>query len=462
MAKQLITGIRLCGSELQWTTLRNKKGATEVQDHQETTLEFASVEVPERNSPEMVAVLKKACAGIKGDIGSSVPSDQALMRVAELPSTDVDELQGMVELQVDKISPFPAEHMAVSYEIVNQSESTSRVLIVGVRNEFVDELGEIFGGTGHTVHWVDVDILGWWQLLLDSGSIDESGRQFLLLSDEGGTELVVTHDGIPVLFRALGVGGELSPEGVEELVEDIGYTLTTLEAEWGTAERTHVAIWSSGNVPEELTHCLHTDYKLPVEVHDLRELPPLSEGLARRFARTKGKYINLAPRSWVDREHSRHARHVLVALTVVFLSIWLGCVTAFMFMLGLQQKDLLNIQTASVELEAEAEEAKEIGEKVKSLERYADRSRSALECLREVSLLMPQGGDLTSFTFRKGKNVAIRGESPNEGPIYDFIAALEKSDMFVEAKSGDIKRKRRKSGTITEFTVTAALPGDAS
>jgi len=462
MAKQLTTGIWLRDRVLDWTTLRPRKGGAEIVAHEAVPLPLDPDAMPEPGSPDLVAALKKACSKVRGEVGLSVPTDQALLRVAELPSVDPDELEGMVELQIDKISPFPVEHMAVSYEILSQGETSTRVLIVAVRREIIDELGDEFRRAGHVPHGIDVDILGWWQLLHEAGRIAEHGRQILLLFDEHSSELVVTHDGIPVLFRSLGMGPELADEDIEELVDDVGYTLTTLEAEWGTAERVQLNLWSRNPMPADLTARLQHDLGVAVDVHGLEELPPLSEGLARRMARTQETRIDLSPAEWMERERTRHARLVLLALTLVFFSVWLGGITVFLAGLSLQQKELRRVQARSEEMNQVAEAARQAEEKVKSLEQYADRSRSALECLREVSVLLPQGIDLTSFSYRKGKSVKIRGESPNEGPIYDFIGAMEKSDLFAEAKSGDIARKRRKNRTVTEFTVTAQLPGDQS
>ena len=75
-------------------------------------------------------------------------SGQALLRVAELPAVDPDELKGMVDLQVDKVSPFPPDSTVTSFEVVQQSETASGVLMAALDRKTADSIGRTLTGRG--------------------------------------------------------------------------------------------------------------------------------------------------------------------------------------------------------------------------------------------------------------------------------------------------------------------------
>ena len=77
-----------------------------------------------------------------------------------------------------------------------------------------------------------------------------------------------------------------------------------------------------------------------------------------------------------------------------------------------------------------------------------------------LDAVLPPGVELSSFTYRKGRTVSLRGESANVTPIYDYIEALEQSPLFIEVKPEGVTQApggRRNP----EFRLTARMPGDA-
>jgi Tfp pilus assembly protein PilN len=459
MAKNLITGIFFRGRHVEWTSIRDKKkGDCEIADHREVMLELEEAQ-PDYSAPETATAVKKACSHIKGQVCVSVPTEHALLRIVELPSVDDDELAGMVELQVDRFSPFPLEHMAVSYEILEQRESVTRVLIAGVRRDVVEAIGAAFGGAGLLPHWMDIEILGWWRLLQDTGHLQAHGWQVVLLLFEHTVEMIVMRENRPVIFRSLGGVRDLGrEEDLEDLSNEILYTLTSLETEWGSAGEARLAIWTDEALSPDILNRLSGGAE--VETFALKELPPVSEGLARRCLPTGSQQVNLVPEDWHEKARFRHARRIVVSLTVLFVGLWLSGVIVFMVLLNMQTDELTRTRGRAEQLEASAVRVRQLQGKVKSLEEYADRSRSALECLREVTVRLPDGVDLTSFAYRKGKQVNLRGEASSESPVLQYIEALERSDIFDRATTEGISSARRQGRTVTEFKITAQLPGE--
>jgi Tfp pilus assembly protein PilN len=114
-------------------------------------------------------------------------------------------------------------------------------------------------------------------------------------------------------------------------------------------------------------------------------------------------------------------------------------------------------------LEQSATKVRELKERITSFEQYADRSRSALECLREISALLPEGVDLSSFSYKKGSSLSLRGECGSPEPIYSYVQALQQCPLFTEVKTEGVRSKMTQGGAQkSEFSLTATLPGEES
>jgi Tfp pilus assembly protein PilN len=482
MAQNPITAIVFREGNVEWTTLRPVKSGYDVGEYRTakvapvgTVLDFAAAETP--------AAIRRICGHIRSDLCAGLPSDKTLMRVVDLPTSDPAEMKGMVDLQVDKFSPFPVEHMTVALEVLSQKEKTSRVLIVALQREIVETFGRALGQAGLLPRWIDVQVMGWWSMLKERGEIPEKGRKVILLLEKTGTELIACQDGMPVVFRSLGSGQGLSEEDFfSELADETAYTLTTLEAERGAVDGVKMDLWHgafkappkvvvpdvtlsavpppANGPPPTLVEKLRLACGVEVDCRSLDTLPPLTEGLARRTAAKGDTALNLAPPEWRTQEHGRRTKKSLLFASVVFLVVWLAGVAAFLGGLKLQENRLDQWKSSVAVREKSAARVKELKDKITSFEQYADRSRSALECLREISALLPQGVEITSFSYKKGASLSLRGECATPEPIYSFVQALQQSPLFTEVKTEGVRSKMGQRGVQTsEFSLTASLPG---
>ena len=148
----------------------------------------------------------------------------------------------MVGFQIDKVSPFPIDQLAVSHEILKPTENGALVLIVAAKRDQIDEIGDIFQQKNLYIHSMDARVLGWLHLLENEGHLDGTGCEILIIDDEIDFALVFLSNGLPVSIRSL--HATLNGDGiVDELTHEIGYTLTTLDAEHNLPAPSAIAIW---------------------------------------------------------------------------------------------------------------------------------------------------------------------------------------------------------------------------
>lgn len=456
MADKLTTALVLHRSHAAWTSLRDRKGAVEIAEQVETPLEIP--EGAAEGGPELAAQIKTRCSSVKGIVTLVLPTGSTLLRVVELPSTDPEEIRSMAELQMDKFSPFPVDQMCIGHEVLAQTSDKSRVLVAAAPRGTVDAMGGAFSQAGILPQSVDVEIMGWWWLLKSKGKIADSGRQVLLLMNHGSAELVVVQDGSPLLIRSLGQLSSEAAAAAREIGEEIGYTLTTLETEWGSGHVGGVEIWHGADVPEELLGALPAACSSPVTTSPLASLSPVSEGIARRILEQRGTTLDLAPAEWKAEALSREERKRAVVIAVLLLSIWLMAIMGLFIYSQHEQDQQVFTKNSIVRLDKKAGEVRELQKQVQSLQRYSDRSYSAIECLREVCTLMPPGPELDSFTYEKYGQVGLRGYADSDATIFEFFKQLQTSQFFPKVEPGNVSTTVRNNRPRSQFKLVIRLP----
>ena len=79
--------------------------------------------------------------------------------------------------------------------------------------------------------------------------------------------------------------------------------------------------------------------------------------------------------------------------------------------------------------------------------------------MRAASEGLPEGVELLSFSYRKGKSLALRGEAAEANSVYDYVTALQQSGLFAEVKPEGIVTKAGAGGAlVSDFKINATLP----
>jgi len=445
------TGIHYTDEIVEWAVLRKTRGETE-------TLREGSAPIPQGFFEQDEAplfpseVLTDIRKSFRGVVTVALPSSKLLMRVLELPSTDPKEIKGMVELQMDQISPFPADQLTVSYELLQETENHSRVLAVAAPRNWVDELGDLFKTENVYIRSLDAEILAWWSLLIAHSNVPCEGRVILILEEHTEFSMIVVDDGVPVCFRSLELFHDFTDETVRrEILEEMKYTLLSLEAEYGHREKCSVEFWSESEIPEPLLKMLGEECTGNINLHDLGTIPSLAEGLALRSAEREVHHVELVPREWIELQRKKRFMQVATIASIAVLSLWLGIVSITGAVFAIQKASYNRVRKQASTYSGPAREAQAAREEMLSLEKYADHSRSALECLREITETLPDFVEITSLAYTKGNAIRLSGTADDSDVIYDYFQKLGAVELFEGVEDPKI------SGN-TRFSIKVNLP----
>lgn len=454
---KIITAACLTPDGIEWTSLKVRQEGPEpheqgqlpfvVSDEQEGGAAMATTDLPDEIREKL-----------DGDITVSIRTAELLMRTMEFPTADPQEIASMVGFQIDKVSPFPLDQLAVAHEILRETEKGALVLMVASKREYIDSIGDMFKTRGIHIHSIDARILGWMELLRKGEHITGSGSELLIVDDGIDFTLTVLVDGVPIVFRSLQTS--LQDENLaDELANEIGYTLTTLDTEHELDLPASIEFWSMDDIPARAVAMLQEKTGIKIRKNNLASLPPLSEGILHRAGK-KDSRIELIPREWIDHEKNKQLKKQFIVLSSAITGVWICVMIVFVAIYQTRAIALTRIQKKAKAIAPAAAQAFENRQKLKALENYSDRSNSALECLREVTRLLPAADiEFVSFNYSKDKGVTLRGTAESDNVVYDFFAALTKSHFFSKLNNQRIDTKVVARGVRRAvFSVNLVMP----
>jgi Tfp pilus assembly protein PilN len=443
MAKDTTTGILVTPDVVEWAALRRSKGAIQIVDEGRVDRD--------EGDPSGVA---SSLAAIKSPVVLSLSSTQLLLRVMELPSVDDEELAGMVELQVDKFSPFPVDQMVVSHEVLTRGESKCTVVVAVARQQTVDDAGSVLNEQGIRISRVDAALLSRWKSMSDSGQLTRDGRETLVVVSDDTVEVLTHESGRLIGLSCLGRVGDLEDAQIAaEIAKEVAHVVVAIEVERGRAGSHQITLWSDSETTAPFAQALRQACEGDVKEQPLGILPSTVQGTAAR-ALTGGALIDLTPQSWRAAKSSKRFRRQMLGSAVAVLAVWGLLVGGGLGWLAFEQARLDALNGEADRLLAPANEVRRLRLQVNMIERYTNHTYSALECLREISQVLPEGADLTSFTYRKGEGVDIGGEADSGRLVSAFNEALNRSALFSEVRPGTrtlTKKGRHRFGFDIKF-----------
>jgi len=459
MAKDTATGVLVTPVVVSWTTLRQTKGGIEGLAEGQ----IARAPVPESiqkgdvDTAVDAASPLTALAVLKSPVVLALPSTHLLLRILDLPAVDDDDLVGMVELQVDKFSPFPIDQMVISHEVLSRDPQGCSVLVAAARQKAVDEAGDVLKGQGLRIERVDAGLLGRWKSIVDAGQVASEGRETLLIVSDETVEML-THDaGTLIALSCLGKVPDLTDAAVAaDIAQEVAHLRMGLEVERGRVADTKLTLWSDSAL-RPFAEALRQTCGVTVEERALEVLSSVAHGIAARALSGAG-LLDLTPEPWRLAMGGKRVRRQMLIGSLAVFGLWALLVGGGLGWFAFEQGRLQRMKAEEARWLEPANEVRRLRLQVNMIERYTDRTFSALESLREISRLQPEGVDLSTFTYRKGDGMDIDGEADSGLLVNQFNEALNQSPLFAEVKPGTrtlTKQGRHRFSFVIRFTEVA-------
>ena len=350
----------------------------------------------------------------------SVPLSRLLVKVLRVPLDDREDMEETAQEELQKISPFPDEPLAVGLETVAETDKELVVVAAALPESAAEDISAALAAAKVNVTKTDITALGrlrafWPQICAKEGA----SRRLVLMNLDDGWDVIVLDDGAPVFLR--GLGGEVRTP--DELARDVTLSLLQGEAFGGARAIDDVVVFSETPVDAATLEKLAAFG--PVRTAETAGDPfEAAEGVAQRAA--EGATCDVTPAAWTAALREARFKKKLTVGVSAAMAVWLAVMGVFFGVPFVYGQLTARQKEQTKRHQGAYREARDVQEKLKMVQGYSDRAHGALMMLKHFSDNLPKADGLVlkSFTYKRGESVSVQGETSSNADVYDYKDAL--------------------------------------
>ena len=347
-------------------------------------------------------------------------ADKVFLRVIQLPKSDAAETQSMVELQMEKLSPWPVAQVVWGFELLPQSagEMQTAIVIVVARSYVEEFLGQL-EGRGYLADRLELPFLD----QLRGTRISEDGAWIYPAAGGDNYSCLVSWWSGGTL-RNLGLlhlpANERRGAALQEQLAQINWA-GELEGWLTGPPRYHLVADPESAVAWK---------PLFPEEQSVVIVPPLPAAelaaLTCKRVASDGQNTNLLPPEYAARYRQQFIDHLWMRLLGATLVVYLLGIGIYFGWAYAASVKLNGVQKEIAGLGASYTNALQLKERVKVLRDQLDLQYAALDCYKAVAETLPEGVTLDSLNFDRGRKIAFFGSAEKAGlrEVQEFNDAL--------------------------------------
>ena len=360
-----------------------------------------------------------------------LPADKVFLRVVHIPKSDLAEMQSMLELQLEKLSPVPVAQIVWGFELLQsfappdamttlEGEMQTAIVIIVARSQVEEFLGQL-ESQEYMADRLELPLLD----QLRATNIKEDGawiypgagsdqHSCLVAWWYGGTlrNLSLVH--LPATEKR----GALLQEQLMQMTwaGELEGWLTFLPRFHLVAEEPAAAAWQSLFKPEQSVEIVK-----PLS-------PPELAALTCKRATNGDLRTNLLPPEFTARYKQRFNERLIVRALGALLVAYVFIVTIYVGWTQVEKFRYDQKAQVAAKLGVDYTNTMQLKEHVRVLQDQVDLQYAALECYKAVADNLPPELTLESINFDHGRKLSLNGTaaSADRGKVVDFMDLLRK------------------------------------
>lgn len=342
--------------------------------------------------------LDEAAAAIPADqrIHLALPANAVLLERLTFPSTNREELAGMLQLQLEKTLPYPIDEISSDFEVISQSENESTVLSVATNTSQLGLLCQPLRNRSRLPQKITL------YAMHVAATCPADQVAFCIWPEEGQLEIAICENG------KLGFAHTFLSTAAEALVAELPQVLLSAEMEGVPTDFASIRVERGC---EYLREPLAQFFQRPVELISFDAALPEPAG-------------NLLPAAWqaearrLERSTQLKGRLQLVAVAYLLL-----VALAFIYLAWEKRRvQKLSAQIAQLQPQLELTEARKA--RWQALSPAILPSRYTVEILRALFDNLPSEVHFTTFDHTPTQFM-IEGEAPNANLAIEYVEKLK-------------------------------------
>lgn len=358
-----------------------------------------------------------------------LPADKVFLRVVQLPASSPAETRAMVELQLEKLSPFPVAQVVWSVCALPPrpnagASQLQTIVVIFVERKVVEEFLGQLEGQGYLADRLELGILD----QLTAADTSENGAWVYPGAwGQRGTALVAWwFDG--TLQNLSSISLPHSGDAATALYEQLTQMTWGAELEgWLTKTPTWTLVADDAGVADWETPLRKA---LDAPIHLVQPLRPaeLAALTARRLARSDGT-TSLVPGEISTRYRNQFWDSLWLRGGLAVGGLYLVCITIYFAALFVQDFRVSRVEAQVAGMGASYTNAIQLRERYQVLKTRQELKFAALDCWKITAELMPENVQLDGFNFSDGRKLALNGTAAADkvNDVLEFYGAMRKA-----------------------------------
>ncbi len=387
-----------------------------------------------------------------------LPPEQVFLRVVQLPMSDFEETVSMVDLQLEKLSPMPLGQIVWSIQVLHHSEGNMQTVIVmmvarSVVEEFLGKL-EAQGFLADRLEFPRLD-----QLM---ATVTKGDGAWIYPETTGIRNIALVawwYGGVLQSLALINLAQGNQDSLREQLVQlswagELDGWLTSPPSWHLVADAPTAAEWEPP---------LRAALDQPLEIIPALSLPELAAKTATRAVQTEPQ-ANLLPPEFSTRYHQQFVDRLWMGSVAAVILLYVAGVLIYFGRLQVENFRVGRVDDQIARVGPIYTNAMELKAKTQVLKERQELKWAALDCWKQIALLLPDGFTLEGFNLTDGKRLALNGTAPvgQEKRLIDFESDLRKvpgrgNQPMFDAGGGDRVTFRRMAGDQLSWSCVLEL-----
>ncbi len=391
----------------------------------------------------------------------AVAASDAVGVYLTLPEEARETLPDAVQLQAEQISPFDEGDYSVAYEPLGKHNGMLSGFVVISSHEtlnatwydWMKERGLL------AQKRLDLTVFGWWRAIRERCPALKAGKHLILLCAPTEHLLFLIVESELVSMRVLPAEATES-----DLVREGTILLSQAVMNGFGGELTSTICFADAPEKGDFLKTL-VDSEVQFELLTEEQAPTfLQRGLKLR--EDEKSTFDLTPQPWRDEAKAARQKRALLFGAFLLGLAWIACAAMLYVKPKLVERKLTTVKSELAAQRSAYTSVLALNSRVQLIERYQDRSKSALEILRLICLAKPDAMTFKSFTYRQAESrqvledgqkrsetLRVTGTTKNPSDTYTFTEKLREDP---QERIQDVKTPVLRQNAKTreqEFTV---------
>ena len=377
-----------------------------------------------------------------------LPADRVFLRVVQLPASTPAETRAMVELQLEKLSPFPvaqvvwsvcplppppnppAGHVKPGAQLgdgpnLSVAGKLQTIVVVFVERKAVEEFLGQLEGQGYLADRLELGVLD----QLTAADASENGA-WVYPGAWGQRQAALVawwFDG--TLQNLSSISLPVTGDAALALQEQLTQMTWGAELEGWLNKTPHWTLVAADAAAAEWEPPLRKALDAPIHLVQPVKPVELAALTARRVARSDGA-TNLVPGEISTRYRNQFWDSLWLRGALAVGGLYLLGITIYFAALFVQDFRVSRVEVQVSGLGASYTNAIQLRERYQVLRTRQDLKFAALDCWKATAELMPENVQLEGFGFTDGRKLTLNGTTADKGKgVLEFYGTMRKATL---------------------------------